>query len=74
MAKIVKININKNFKNVKNNITNVEMDITLSSNGELMILETFGSTTRKVKGKASQIIHLDKKHAKELMEIINKWI
>ncbi len=70
MAKIIGINFNKNF----NNITDVGMDITLSSNNELMILETFGSTARKEKGKASQIIHLDKKHAKELMEIIKRWI
>ena len=36
-------------------------------------METFGSINRQDKGKASQIIHLDKDMVNKLIEILKEW-
>lgn len=73
MARISKIYETSNTKNSKN-ITTAEMEITTTDNNNYLVLSTFGSNTRKEKGKASQIIHLDKETATELVSILQKWI
>lgn len=61
MAIISKLYKTSNTKNSKN-ITTAEMEITTTDNNNYLVLSTFGSNTRKEKGKASQIIHLDKEN------------
>lgn len=39
---------------------------------ELLRLATYGSNTRKLKGKASQVIELDEAAARELIEIVER--
>lgn len=73
MTRISKIYETSNTKNSKN-ITTAEMEITTTDNNNYLVLSTFGSNTRKEKGKASQIIHLDKEIATELISIMQKWI
>lgn len=73
MAIINKIYETSSTKNSKN-ITTAEMEITTTDNNRYLVLSTFGSNTRKEKGKASQIIHLDKETASELASILQKWI
>ena len=64
MAKVVKI-IKK--------ISEVEMAISFSDDNKYIIMETFGSINRQDKGKASQIIHLDKDMVNKLIEILKEW-
>lgn len=73
MAKINKIIETSYTKNCKH-ITNVEMEIAKSDDNKYLILSTFGSASRKEKGKASQIIHLDKNTASHLASILQEWI
>ena len=73
MAKVIKINKNKTLKNSGRNISEVEMEISFSSDNKLIVLETFGSKDRKFQGKASQVLHLDKTMAIELASILNEW-
>ena len=39
---------------------------------ELLRLATYGSNSRKLKGKASQVIELDEKAAHELIQIVER--
>ena len=48
MAKVVKINKNNSLKNSGRNISEVEMDVSFSSDNSMVILETFGSSSRKI--------------------------
>lgn len=73
MAKIKKIYETTNTKSCKR-LTEVEMEISKSGNNEYLILSTFGSETRKEKGKVSQIIHLNKVTATNLVSVLQKWI
>lgn len=73
MAKISKIYEKVETKACKH-VTDVEMEVAKSDDNKYLILSTFGSDTRKEKGKASQIIHLDKETATELVSILQKWI
>mgnify|MGYP003299145538 CR=1 FL=1 len=73
MAKVVKINKNNSLKNSGRNISEVEMDVSFSSDNSMVILETFGSASRKCQGKASQVIHLNKAMALELVNILKEW-
>lgn len=73
MAKIAKMYEKPETKACKH-ITNVEMEIAKSEDNKYLILSTFGSNTRKEKGKASQIIHLDKETASGLLAILQDWI
>lgn len=73
MAKITKMYEKTETKACKN-ITDVEMEIAKSDDNEYIILSTFGSSSRKDTGKASQIIHLDKETASELVAVLQNWI
>ena len=73
MAKISKMYEKIETKTCKH-VTNVEMEVAISDDNKYMILSTFGSNNRKEKGKASQIIHLDKETASKLVSILQKWI
>ena len=35
-------------------------------------LSTYGSDTREYKGKASQVLHIDKESARKIIDILNK--
>lgn len=50
------------------------MEISQSDDGNFIVLRTFGSDNRKLKGKASQAIHLDPVTARELIEILSNWV
>ena len=69
MAKITKIYEKVETKSCKH-VTDVEMEIAKSDDNKYLILSTFGSSSRKEKGKASQIIHLDKETASDLVSIL----
>ena len=73
MAKVVKINKNNSLKNSGRNISEVEMDVSFSSDNSMVILETFGSSSRKCQGRASQVILLNKSMALVLVNILNEW-
>ena len=73
MAKITKIYEKIETKSCKQ-VTDVEMEIAKSDDNKYLILSTFGSSSRKEKGKASQIIHLDKETASDLVSILQAWI
>ena len=73
MAKITKIYEKVETKSCKH-VTDVEMEIAKSDENKYLILSTFGSSSRKEKGKASQIIHLDKETASDLVSILQAWI
>jgi len=49
------------------------MAISFSDDNKYIIMETFGSINRQDKGKASQIIHLDKDMVNKLIEILKEW-
>ena len=73
MAKITKM-YKKNETKACKHITDVEMEIAKSDDNKYIVLSTFGSSSRKDAGKASQIIHLDKETASELITILQDWI
>ena len=73
MAKVVKIIKNKKLKTTNKKISEVEMAISFSDDNKYIIMETFGSINRQDKGKASQIIHLDKDMVNKLIEILKEW-
>lgn len=73
MAKIIKL-YEKNETKACKNITDAEMEIAKSDDDKYIILSTFGSSLRKYPGKVSQIIHLDKKTASELVTVLQNWI
>lgn len=73
MAKIAKMHEKPETKACKH-ITNVEMEIAKSEDNRYIILSTFGSSSRKEPGKASQIIHLDKETASKLVTVLQNWI
>lgn len=73
MAKVVKIIKNQKLKTTNKKISEVEMAISFSDDNKYIIMETFGSINRQDKGKASQIIHLDKDMVNKLIEIFKEW-
>lgn len=73
MAKVVKIIKNQKLKTINKKISEVEMAISFSDDNKYIIMETFGSINRQDKGKASQIIHLDKDMVNKLIEILKEW-
>lgn len=73
MAKITKIYKKVETKSCKH-ITSLEMEIAKSDDNKYIILSTFGSSSRKEPGKASQIIHLNKETASKLIAILQKWV
>jgi len=50
------------------------MEIAKSEDNQYLVLSTFGSETRKEKDKASQILHIDKSSANQLISILQDWI
>ena len=73
MAKVR--NIIKGIDSLKvTHVTEVDMEWAYSDDNNYLILRTFGSDTRKLKGKASQAIHLDKEKAQELIDILKLWV
>lgn len=72
MAKIVKFI--KGDGNVNNRISEVECVYNTGIvNGDKYIsLSTYGSKTRENKGSASQVLHIDKKCAVEIVELLKK--
>lgn len=73
MAKIKKFKISLTTKNTKK-ISSVDMEIAKSEDDQYLVLSTFGSETRKEKDKASQILHVDKSAANQLISILQDWI
>lgn len=73
MAKVVKIIKNQKLKTTNKKFSEVEMAISFSDDNKYIIMETFGSINRQDKGKASQIIHLDKDMVNKLIEILKEW-
>ena len=73
MAKVVKIIKNQKLKTTNKKNSEVEMAISFSDDNKYIIMETFGSINRQDKGKASQIIHLDKDMVNKLIEILKEW-
>jgi len=73
MAKIKNIKIALSTKNTKK-VSSVDMEIAKSEDNQYLVLSTFGSETRKEKDKASQILHIDKSSANQLISILQDWI
>ena len=73
MAKIKNIKIASGTKNTKR-VTCVNMEIAKSEDNQYLVLSTFGSDARKEKDKASQILHIDKNSATQLISILQDWL
>ncbi len=72
MAKI--ISFEKGIGKVKNNITDVECiyNVDILKGEKFVAFSTFGSRGRKDSGKASQVLHINKESAKEIVEILKQ--
>lgn len=74
MAKVRKIMKSVEPTKTNSKITEVDMEYSCSGDGQLFILRTFGSDDRKTEKKTSQVIHLDKQKANELLSILSNWV
>lgn len=71
MAVITKIEKSSNYT-MRGGLTFCEAEYNdYTYDGEKYVrIQTFGSDTRQDRGKASQVIHLDKNTAKQLLELL----
>ncbi len=74
MAKVRNISKSTEGTKLRGKITETDLEYSISEEGNLFIIRTFGSDVRKEVGKASQAIHLDKNKASELANILNDWV
>lgn len=74
MAVITKISKNNNFYQVRGELTFCEAEYNdYTYLGEKYVrIQTFGSTQRQEKGKQSQVIHIDKNTAIQLVEYLKQ--
>ena len=72
MAIITKLTRNNSSYEMHGNLTNCEAEYNeYIANGKKYVrIQTFGSKMRKDKGKQSQVIHLDKETARQLIEYL----
>ena len=74
MAIITKITKNNNYYQMKGGLTFCEAEYNDYSylGNKYVRIQTFGSSQRQEKGKQSQVIHMDKNTAKQLVEFLNE--
>ena len=67
MARIKELKVRNEFYIARNGVTQCVADLNVYKHeGERLVrLQTFGSSSRQDKGKQSQVLHIDKKIAKE---------
>jgi lysine/ornithine N-monooxygenase len=74
MAKIIAIKKSTSFYNMRNDVTYciAEYNDYVQGGKKFIRLQTFGSNVRQDKGKQSQVLHIDEKIAKEIVEILQE--
>ncbi len=72
MAKITKLNVTNEFYVTRSCVSECIAEVNVYKHfGESMVrLQTFGSSVRQEKGKQSQVLHIDKKIAIELVKVL----
>ncbi len=72
MAKITKLNVTNEFYVTRSGVSECIAEVNVYKHlGEPMVrLQTFGSSVRQEKGKQSQVLHIDKKIAIELVKVL----
>lgn len=74
MAKIIKLEIKNEFYVTRSRVTECVAELNVYKHlGEPMVrLQTFGSSDRQETGKQSQVLHIDKEIAKELVKALKE--
>ncbi|BCR35708.1 hypothetical protein [Mariniplasma anaerobium] len=72
MARISKLNVTNEYYVARNGVTQCTAELNVYKNeGERLVrLQTFGSNSRQDKGKQSQVLHIDKEIAEELIKAL----
>ncbi|AUD63776.1 hypothetical protein BK010_09295 [Tenericutes bacterium MO-XQ] len=72
MARIKELNVKDKFYIARDGVTQCIADLNVYKHaGERLVrLQTFGSNSRQDKGKQSQVLHIDKKIAQELVKAL----
>lgn len=72
MARIKKLNVKNEYYITRGGVTfcNAELNVYMHSGERLVRLQTFGSSTRKDKDKQSQVLHIDKEIAQQLIKAL----
>lgn len=72
MARIIKINKSQTDYSMRNDVTYCIAEYNhYTQQGERFVrLQTFGSNLRQDKGKQSQVLHIDKRIAEQLIEML----
>lgn len=74
MARIVKLNVTDEHYVTRNGVTEciAELNVYKHLGERLVRLQTFGSSVRQEKGKQSQVLHIDKNIAIELVKVLRE--
>lgn len=72
MAKIKELNVTDQYYVSRDGVTEciAELNVYKHAGERLVRLQTFGSNSRQEKGKQSQVLHIDKDIAEQLIEAL----